>query len=157
MTNINTGLEKSDREQIAAELSKLLASHYTLYIKTQNFHWNVRGPFFQQLHLMFEGQYNELALGNDEIAERIRALGVLAPGSYAQFAKLSFIEESAEDLLAEKMVEILLTDHEKLISEMRKILNLAGDIGDNATEDLIGPKINTHEKTAWMLRSFLDL
>lgn len=156
MTNINIGLETSTRTDVAQKLSELLASNYTLYIKTQNFHWNVKGPFFQQLHLMFENQYNELALANDEIAERIRALGILAPGSYVKFTKLSFIKESDEDMKAEKMVETLLGDHEAMIQNIRNLIVFAGDKNDEATNDLLSPRLNAHEKTAWMLRAFLD-
>lgn len=156
MSKLNTGIEQGAVDQIVQKLSELLASNYTLYLKTQNFHWNVRGPFFQQLHTMFELQYDELAIANDQIAERIRALGVLAPGSAAKFAKLSFIEESEEDVKAEKMVKILLEDNELLTQKIRELLVIAGDAGDDATGDLLGPRMSSHEKTSWMLRAFLE-
>jgi starvation-inducible DNA-binding protein len=156
MVNTHTGIGKTERDAMAQQLSVLLASNYLLYIKTQNFHWNVKGPFFQTLHLMFEAQYNELALANDLIAERIRALGILAPGNYAKFAELSFVTDSPEDLRANEMVQTLLADHETMIQRIRTTLAYAADIGDDATGDLLAPRINAHEKTAWMLRTFLE-
>lgn len=144
------------QESVTQKLKVLLASNYSLYIKTQNFHWNVTGPFFQTLHLMFETQYNELALANDEIAERIRALNERAPGSYQEFSTLSLIEENTEKIPANDMVEELLKDHETLSEFIRGIIQEAGEIGDEATNDLLSPRLNAHEKTAWMLRAFLD-
>lgn len=140
---------------VTQKLKVLLASNYSLYIKTQNFHWNVTGPFFQTLHLMFEGQYTELALANDEIAERVRALNERAPGSYQEFSELSIIEENTEKIPANDMVQNLLKDHETLAEFIRGIIQEAGEIGDEATNDLLSPRLNAHEKTAWMLRSFL--
>ncbi len=145
-----------NKDTIIRQLGILLASNYTLYLKTQNFHWNVRGPFFGTLHLMFETQYNELALANDFIAERIRSLGALAPGTYKEFAELSFIKEPQGDLKAEDMVRVLLEDHEAMISFSKELLNHAAEVGDEGTVDLVSTRIGEQEKTAWMLRSFLD-
>jgi starvation-inducible DNA-binding protein len=156
MTTINTGINQETREAMAQELSKILASNYTLYLKTQNFHWNVTGPFFQILHTMFEVQYTELAIANDEIAERIRALGIFAPGTYTEFSKLTFVEEPKGRLKAKDMVQTLLEDHEKMIQAIRIALEKAGEQGDEATADILSPRLSTHEKTAWMLRSFLE-
>ncbi len=143
------------KDQIIQELGKLLASNYTLYLKTQNFHWNVTGPFFQTLHLMFETQYNALALANDEIAERIRSLGAPAPGTYREFAALSFIQEPQEIPSAEDMVKALVADHEKIIAFAKDLIHHAGEIDDEGTIDLLTTRVSEQEKTAWMLRSFL--
>lgn len=156
MSNISIGINQPARKNIVQQLRVLLASNYTLYIKTQNFHWNVTGPHFQTLHLMFEGHYNELALVNDEIAERIRALGERAPGSYSEFGGLTIIEENLEKISAESMVAALLSDHEKMAEKIREVIVLAGGSDDEATNDLLSPRLNAHEKTAWMLRAFLD-
>jgi starvation-inducible DNA-binding protein len=144
------------QNEIIQELGKLLASNYTLYLKTQNFHWNVTGPFFQTLHLMFEGQYNALAMANDEIAERIRSLGAPAPGTYREFAKLSFIQEPEGKLKAEEMVKSLMKDHETLIKFSKELIEKAGELGDEGTIDLLTTRVSAQEKTAWMLRSFLQ-
>ncbi|MDF2379617.1 MAG: DNA starvation/stationary phase protection protein [Candidatus Gracilibacteria bacterium] len=141
---------------IIGDMGKLLASTYTLYLKTQNFHWNVTGPFFQTLHLMFEEQYTALALANDGIAERIRALGAPAPATYAEYSQLSIITEPQGKQSAERMVEMLLQDHEKIISFTKKLLIKATDQGDEGTADILTTRISDQEKTAWMLRSFLD-
>lgn len=142
--------------QVVEGLGKMLASTYTLYLKTQNFHWNVTGPFFQTLHLMFEGQYNALAMANDEIAERIRSLDAPAPGTYREFAELSFITEPEKAMKAEEMVAMLLADHEKIIEFAKELLELASSINDEGTADLLTTRISEQEKTAWMLRSFLN-
>ena len=144
------------KKEIAAELSRLLASSYLLFVKTQHFHWNVTGSHFQSLHSMFEMQYNDLFEANDLIAERIRALGELAPGDTVSFAKLSFISESTESPRAEKMVEILLADHQKIIDFLRPLIEKCADAKDEATNNILAPRIEQHEKTAWMLRSFLE-
>lgn len=143
-------------EQVVEGLGVLLASTYTLYLKTQNFHWNVMGPFFQTLHLMFEEQYTALAMANDEIAERIRSLGEPAPGTYREFAKLSFVSEPTDPLKAEEMVAELLSDHEKIIEFSKELLEVASSIRDEGTADLLTTRISEQEKTAWMLRSFLN-
>jgi len=138
-------------------LSKFLAGTYTLYLKTQNYHWNVTGPMFQAMHLMFEGQYSELALAVDEIAERIRALGAFAPGSYSQFARLSSIKEAnPEPIKAMEMVRDLETDHKNLAKQAHEIIEIAGSLHDDVSADLCTARMASHEKTAWMLRSVLE-
>lgn len=145
-----------DVSERISKLGQLLASNYTLYLKTQNFHWNVTGPFFQTLHLMFETQYNALALANDAIAERIRSLGAPAPGTYKEFAMLSFITEPSGKLSAEEMVKMLVADHRTLIDFLKKLIQEAASDGDEGTIDLLTTRLSEHEKTAWMLQSFLD-
>ena len=154
MTTINTGLDENARNAVAQALNRVLASTYTLYMKTHAFHWNVTGPQFHTLHAMFEEQYREMWTALDEIAERVRALGVFAPSSGKAFTEMSVLE-SAEDTppSAETMVKALLSDHEALIRTAREALETAGDAGDAASEDLLTVRIQTHEKTAWMLRS----
>lgn len=138
-------------------LSKFLASAYTLYLKTQNYHWNVTGPLFQTMHLMFEGQYNQLALQVDEIAERIRALGAVAPGSYSQFIKLTTIKEAPHDVpKAMEMVKDLETGHESLAKQAHEIIEIADSLHDDVTSDMCVSQKGVHEKTAWMLRSVLE-
>ena len=145
-----------DNAKISEELSKLLASTYTLYLKTQNYHWNVTGPFFQTLHAMFEQQYTALAVANDDIAERIRTLGAFAPGSYKEFSKLSFIDEAHERPKAEEMVKTLMKDHETLIEFTKDLIEVAAEVKDEGTVDLLTGRVSEQEKTVWMLRSFLD-
>lgn len=142
--------------QVVHKLGQLLASTYTLTLKTQNFHWNVTGPFFQALHLMFEQQYNALALANDEIAERIRTLGAPAPATYREFSELSFISEPEGKLSAQAMVEMLMNDYDTLIRFEKKLMERADENGDEGTLDLLSTRISEQEKTVWMLRSFLD-
>lgn len=134
------------------KLSELLASNYTLYIKTQNFHWNVTGPAFFELHSMLEEQYTALAKSNDDIAERIRALGEFAPGSCKQFLELSFIQEAKGNSSAKEMIEELLENHKKMVSAMKELTQEA----DDGTQDLLSPLIANHEKTTWMLHSYLQ-
>ncbi len=153
---INIGISEKDRASIANGLSKLLADTYTLYLKTHNFHWNVTGPQFQTLHTMFEGQYNELALAVDAIAERIRSLGFKAPGSYAEFSKLTSIKESTGNLSADKMIEELVSGQEQVAKTARGIFSLAEKASDEPTADLLTQRLQIHEKTAWMLRSMLE-
>lgn len=154
--DIGTGLAESDRKDTAAELSRLLADSYTLYLKSHNYHWNVTGPMFQALHVMFEVHYNELALAVDEVAERIRALGHPAPATYSQFARLSSIpeEESLPDAMG--MVRKLVEGHEAVIATARATLAVAETANDAASADLATRRIDVHEKTAWMLRSLLE-
>jgi len=147
---------ENQKELVIDGLGQLLASNYTLYLKTQNFHWNVTGPFFQTLHLMFEGQYTALALANDEIAERIRSLDAPAPATYREYAKLSFVKEPEGQLSAEDMVSALLKDHETIIAFAKELLEKASSINDEGTADLLTGRISQLEKTAWMLRSFLN-
>ena len=153
---IDIGISKEDRAELAGELGKLLADSYSLYLKTHNFHWNVTGPMFQTLHLMFEQQYNELALATDTIAERIRALGHFAPGSYAAFGKLSSIEIDEGVPEAKDMIRQLVQGQETVVRTARKTLTVAEKAGDQATADLATQRLQLHEKTAWMLRSLLD-
>ena len=152
---IDIGISDELRQEIGAGLSRLLADTYTLYLKTHNFHWNVTGPLFNTLHLMFETQYTELALAVDLIAERIRALGLPAPGSYAQFAKLTCIQEETGVPAAEEMIRQLVKDQETVVRTARSIFPAVEKAGDEPTADLLTQRMQIHEKTAWMLRSML--
>lgn len=152
---INIGIPTEQREQIAHGLARLLADSYTLYLKTHNFHWNVTGPSFNALHTMFETQYTELALAVDQIAERIRALGVFAPGSYRQFGALTSIEEETEVPSAKDMIRLLVEGQEAVVRTARSIFPVADAAGDEPTADLLTQRMQVHEKTAWMLRSLL--
>jgi starvation-inducible DNA-binding protein len=154
---IDIGLKEQDRKNIAGGLSKLLADTYVLYLKTQNFHWNVTGPQFHSLHAMFEEQYKDLAEAVDTLAERIRALGFPAPGSFKQFAQLASIQEAPEQPpKAEEMLQQLLADQEAIIRTARAIYPHTDDVQDEATADLITERLAAHEKNAWMLRSCLS-
>lgn len=141
--------------QVAEALSRVLADTFTLYLKTHNFHWNVIGPMFHTLHLMFEEQYNELWLAGDAIAERIRALGRIAPGSYREFSKLTYLRESEAGLSANEMIAELLRDHETCARTARWALSVARTAVDAPTEDLLTQRVMAHEKAVWMLRSIL--
>ncbi len=154
-TPVNIGISEENRKKIAEGLNRLLADSYTLYLKTHNFHWNVTGPMFNTLHLMFEGQYTELATAVDLIAERIRALGYPAAGSYAQFAKLTSIPEETGTINAEKMIEQLVHGQEAVVRTARSIFPLVDEANDEATADLLTQRMQLHEKNAWMLRSLL--
>lgn len=154
-TSIDIGIEEKDREAVSQELSKLLADTYSLYLKTHNFHWNVTGPQFQALHTLFETQYNELALAVDEIAERIRALGFLAPATYSEFGRLTSIAEEDGSRNAESMVQSLIKAHETVVRTSRAVLRVADKAGDDVSVDLATTRMQVHEKTAWMLRSML--
>jgi starvation-inducible DNA-binding protein len=153
---IDIGIDDKARKDIADGLSHLLADSYTLYLKTHNFHWNVTGPMFNTLHLMFEGQYTELATAVDEIAERIRALGHPAPGSYAQFTKLSKVKEETGTPGAEDMIKQLVEAHETVARTAREVFPVAEAASDEPTADLLTQRLQVHEKTAWMLRSLLE-
>ena len=158
-TGIDIGISEKNRKQIAAELAHLLADNYTLYLKTHGFHWNVTGPMFNALHVMFETQYTEQWAALDEIAERIRALGYNAPGSYAEFIRLSSIPEEAglEDAADwREMVRQLVVGNEAVCRSARKAIEVADDADDEPTEDLLISRLQTHEKYAWMLRSLLQ-
>jgi len=157
MKTINIGIEESDRKKIADGLSRLLADTYTLYLQTHNFHWNVKGPMFQTLHLMFETQYTELALAVDLIAERIRALGFPAPGTYAEFVELSSIKEVRGVPSAEEMLSTLIAGQEAVVRTARKIFSILDEAHDEASADLLTQRMQMHEKTAWMLRSLLEI
>ena len=152
---IDIGIGDEDRRKIADGLSRVLADTYTLYVKTHGFHWNVTGPLFNTLHLMFEQQYTELATAVDVIAERIRALGFPAPASYARFAELKSIEEEDGVPAAEEMIRQLTADQEAVARTARSVFPIADAAGDEATADLLTQRLQVHEKTAWMLRSML--
>lgn len=152
---INTGIPEEERKKVAEGLSHLLADSYTLYLKTHNFHWNVTGPMFQSLHAMFEEHYTELATAVDEIAERIRALGEPAPGSYAAFARLSSVQEAEGVPEAEEMVRQLVEAHESVAKTARSVLPIADAGDDEVTLGLLADRLAVHEKTAWMLRSMI--
>ncbi|HMM86046.1 Dps family protein [Azohydromonas sp.] len=154
---IDIGIADKDRAAIAAGLSKLLADTYTLYLTTHNFHWNVTGPMFNTLHAMFMAQYTELWNAVDPIAERIRALGHVAPGSYAQYGKLSSIKDApAAPPKALEMVRILVEGHEAVARTARSVFPLVDKADDQPTADLLTQRLDVHEKTAWMLRSLLE-
>jgi len=166
---MDIGINNEDRQQIADGLSKLLADTYTLYLKTHYFHWNVTGylkthyfhwnvtgPMFNTLHLMFETQYTELALAVDLVAERIRSLGVYAPGTYAQFSKLTSIDETVDVPKANDMIRELVAGHEAVCRTARSVFPAAEKASDEATSDLLTQRLQLHEKTAWMLRSLLE-
>jgi starvation-inducible DNA-binding protein len=153
---IDIGISENDRMAIAAGLNRLLADTYTLYLMTHNFHWNVKGPMFNTLHLMFEGQYNELALAVDLIAERIRALGFPAPGTYGEFAALSSIKEVKGQPKAEDMIKHLVSGQEAVVRTARSIFPVVEKASDEPTADLLTQRMQLHEKTAWMLRSLLE-
>ena len=152
---INIGMTDKQRETVAKGLSKLLADSYSLYLKTHNYHWNVTGPQFNSLHAMFEAQYTELATAVDEIAERIRALGHLAPGSYTEFAKLSSIKDGNNTKSANEMIKDLVEGQEAVVRTCREIFPAAEEASDEPTADLLTTRMQLHEKNAWMLRSLL--
>ncbi|MGB5324424.1 MAG: Dps family protein [Pseudomonadales bacterium] len=156
MVDINIGIDSNWRDRIAESLKHLLADSYTLYLQTHNFHWNVTGPQFRELHLMFEEHYTELAVAVDDIAERIRTLGVVAPGTYKQFAKLSNIEEVEDVPPAKEMIKILTRSHEQVVRTCREALKIAQEAGDESSVALISDRMRIHEKTAWMLRALLE-
>ncbi len=153
---INIGINEQDRIAVGEGLSRLLADTYSLYLQTHNFHWNVTGPFFQSLHTLFEEHYNELAVAVDDIAERIRALGLIAPATYTEFAKLSSIHEIAGNISANEMLEHLVESHETVVRTARNILTLAADADDESSASLLSDRLVVHEKTAWMLRAHLE-
>ena len=154
--NIDIGINEESRIAIAGGLSRLLADTYTLYLKAHNFHWNVTGPMFNTLHVMFEQQYMELATAVDEIAERIRALGIAAPGSYAQFSELTSVTEETGIPTAEEMIAQLVKDQETVVRTARSVFPVAAEASDEPTADLLTQRMQIHEKTAWMLRSMIS-
>jgi starvation-inducible DNA-binding protein len=154
--DINIGIKTEQRQAIADGLSRLLADTYTLYLKTHNYHWNVTGPMFNTLHLMFETQYNELALAVDLIAERIRALGYPAPGTYAAYSRLSSIQEDEGVPKAQDMIRKLVEGQEAVVRTARSIFPVVDEAGDEPTADLLTQRMQIHEKNAWMLRSMLE-
>ena len=153
---IDIGIAEGERRRIAEGLSRLLADTFTLYLTTHNFHWNVKGPMFQTLHVMFEQQYNELWLALDAIAERIRALGFPAPGTYSAYAKLSSIAETDGVPEAREMIRLLVEGQEAVVRTARKIFPLVDEAHDEPSADLLTQRLQVHEKTAWMLRSLLE-
>ena len=153
---IDIGITEKDRAAIAGGLGRLLADSYSLYLQTHNFHWNVTGPMFQTLHVMFEAQYTELSVAVDLVAERIRALGFPAPATYSEFARLTSIEEVAGVPKADAMIRLLVDGQETVVRTARSIFPLAESASDEATADLLTQRIQLHEKTAWMLRSLLE-
>lgn len=153
MMNINIGLTDSIRQQIAQNLSMLLADTYVLYVKTQNFHWNIMDSRFYSVHLFLEKEYQKLEENIDEIAERIRKLGELAPGSLKQFLEMTSLKESSGDLTGDEMLEGLLKDHESICQFLRDRIGLTSKLGDEGTSDLLIQLLRDHEKSAWMLRS----
>ena len=152
---IDIGIGEGDRKEIAQGLARLLADNFTLYLKTHNFHWNVTGPMFRTLHVMFEEQYNELWTANDVIAERIRSLGVFAPATFKEFSSLATIKEEAGVPAAMTMVRQLVDGHEAAARTARAVLETAEEASDAPTADLMTERLQVHEKTAWMLRSLL--
>lgn len=150
---INIGISQEDRKKSAEALSKLLADTYTLYLKTHGYHWNVEGPHFQSLHIQFMDQYTEMWTAVDELAERIRALGHYAPGSYKAFSQLSSIAEEEGQPDWQEMVRNLSDGHEQVARTAREVLRIAESVDDDATADVVTPRITLHEKTAWMLRA----
>jgi starvation-inducible DNA-binding protein len=153
---INLGIDAKDRQEIARGLSHLLADTYSLYLKTHNFHWNVTGPMFNTLHLMFMTQYTELALAVDLIAERIRALGFPAPGTYSEYAKLTSIPETEGVPKAEEMLQLLVEGQEAVVRTARSLFPTVDKVNDEPTADLLTQRMQLHEKNAWMLRSMLE-
>jgi starvation-inducible DNA-binding protein len=155
-SNINIGIADKDRKKVADGLSRMLADTYTLYLKTHNFHWNVTGPMFQTLHLMFMTQYTEAWNAVDLVAERIRALGYPAPGSYKEFAALTSIKDSSGKVSAKDMIKQLVEGQEAVVRTAREVLPIADKAGDQPTVDLLSARMEVHEKNAWMLRSLLE-
>lgn len=153
---INIGIDKGDRKAIADGLAHLQADTYSLYLKTHNYHWNVTGPMFQTLHLMFEQQYNELWLAVDLVAERIRALGHFAPGTFKALGQLTSIGEDKSIPKAQDMIKNLVKGHEQVAATARKLFTIADEANDQPTADLLTQRLEIHEKTAWMLRSLLE-
>lgn len=153
MTDIDIGINTQDRQKIAEGLKRLLADSYTLYLQTHNFHWNVSGPQFRELHLMFEEHYTEMAGAVDDIAERIRTLDVAAPGTYKEFSRLSSIEEVEGVPSSNDMVDLLTKGHEKVVKTSRVVLKLAQSADDESTAALVSDRMRIHEKTSWMLRA----
>jgi len=151
--DINIGITPEARENSAEAVSRLMADTYTLYLKTHGYHWNVEGPHFQQLHMQFMEQYTEMWTAVDDLAERVRALGHFAPSSYAAMAKLSSIHEEDGRPDWQTMVKNLAKGHEQVAKTAREVLRIAEEAGDDATADVVAPRVTLHEKTAWMLRA----
>lgn len=156
MLDVNIGMNEAERESVVELLKHILADTYLMTVKTQNFHWNVTGPLFPQLHALFESQYNELNEALDTLAERIRALGAFSPGSFSSFLAYATLEEVAEIPNPEGMIAQLLDDHESMIRAMRAGFDILDEAGDEVTLDLFVQRMASHEKTAWMLRASLE-
>ncbi len=154
-TPINIGIAEGARVSIAQDLAVLLADTYTLYLKTQNFHWNVTGPRFQEVHALTELQYTDLAAAIDAVAERIRTLGEHAPASYAKYRELSSLQDEDGVPVADQMLAILAQDHEAIVRTIRKAMPSVQEVGDESTASLLSDRLSLHEKTAWMLRSMI--
>ncbi|OAO02028.1 Dps family protein [Parasphingorhabdus sp.] len=150
---INIGISEENRQKSAQGVRQLLANTYTLYLKTHGYHWNVEGPHFQQLHVQFMEQYTEMWTAVDELAERIRALGHFAPSSYAEMAELSDVAEESGKPDWKEMVQTLAKGHEQVAKTARDVLRIAEEVGDDATADIVAPRVTLHEKSAWMLRA----
>lgn len=155
-SHVDVLIASKDRKELANALSMALADTYILYVKTQNFHWNVKGKQFVSLHKLFEEQYVELTAAVDLIAERIRALGYFAPGSFAEFLKLTCLEEGDSRMPAEQMIEALMKDNEKITQTLRTALSKAEEFHDHATVDLFTDRMSAHEKAGWMLRALIE-
>ena len=155
MSNVNIGIDEQSRRLIAEGLSSVLSDSYVLYLKTHGFHWNVTGTMFQTLHTLFETQYTELALAVDEVAERIRAIGEFAPGSYAQFLNQATLQEEQSVPEATAMIQQLLEGNEAVAAQARRVIPIAEEAQDQASADLMVQRVQAHEKYAWMLRSLL--
>ncbi len=153
---LHTGLDEEGREKVAKQLSSVLADSYLLMLKTHYYHWNVRGTLFKSLHDLTEEQYTELFEAIDDVAERIRALGFEAPGTFSVFNKISSVKEAKGGLSDLEMSADLLETHENLILKLRETLNIADEIGDEVTVDMMVARLTVHEKSAWMLRSFIE-
>ena len=152
---VQMGIESRDKKAIAQGLCRVLADTYTLYLKTHKFHWNVQGPLFSSLHMLFEQQYSEMAIAVDDIAERIRTLGVLAPGSYREFQVLTSIPEEEHNPNAHEMVRLLAEGHETVAATIREMFDIPAELGDEPTVDMLTGRLVVHEKATWMLRSIL--
>ncbi|WP_394692509.1 Dps family protein [Hyphobacterium sp.] len=152
---VSMGMDQAKREAMAEAVTRVLADTYALYFKTHAYHWNVTGPRFHDLHMLFETQYNEMWVATDEIAERIRALGVKAPFSYAEMDKHAQVKSEATKTDANDMIADLLAGHEQVAATLRMTLEKAGEMGDEATADVLTPRLTAHEKMGWMLRSTL--
>lgn len=155
VSEINIGIDEKHRKSVCRGLSKLLADSYLLYLKTQNYHWNVTGKLFQPLHTLFEAQYAELADSVDKIAERIRALGEFAPGSFSSFSKVTSIKEENGIPTADEMIQNLVQGNEAVVTTAREIISLTDECEDDVTADLLVERMKVHEKNAWMLRSMV--
>lgn len=153
---MNIGINEKDRGAICESLGRVLATTYSLQLQTQHSHWNVKGPFFDQLHLLFQRQYEELAVAVDTIAERIRALGHAAPGSFDEFARLSAFKQRIDARNADEMLALLLEGHETLVNLCKQSIPVAEKGNDEATADMLTERVEIHGKTAWMLRATLE-